>query len=116
MVTLLRAGAQPAFCMLKVALARPVCYIQGVPKTSYCGMEIASNRAKPQEGCTMSSLLTQVGINAEHDKALKIIAKSLFRELKENGYDPREIVSVSTELISLVTSDIRTGRRGAVAQ
>ncbi len=64
----------------------------------------------------MSSLLTQVGIKADHDKALKIIAKSLFRELKENGYDPREIVSLSTELISLVTSDIRGGRKIAAVQ
>ena len=64
----------------------------------------------------MSSLFQQVGIQAEHDKALKIIAKSLFRELKEHGYDPKEIVSLSTELISLVTSDIKGGRPEIVAQ
>ena len=64
----------------------------------------------------MSSLFQQVKIKAEHDKALKIIAKSLFRELKDHGYDPREIVSLSTELISLVTSDIKGKPREAVAQ
>ena len=64
----------------------------------------------------MSALFQQVGIQAEHDKALKIIAKSLFRELKEHGYDPKEIVGLSTELISLVTSEMRGGQRPQVAQ
>ena len=57
----------------------------------------------------MSPLLHQSGFR-QQEKALKIIAKSLFRELKENGYDSRQIVSVSSELISLVTTDLRTTR------
>jgi len=43
----------------------------------------------------------------ERDKALKILAKSIFRELKSNGYEPREIVALSTELLDLVTNEIR---------
>jgi broad-specificity NMP kinase len=42
-----------------------------------------------------------------HDRSLKIIAKSIFRELKDNGYDHRQIVNLSTELLSLVTSELR---------
>lgn len=57
----------------------------------------------------MSPLLYEATLS-EQEKALKIIAKSLFRELKENGYDSRQIVSVSSELISLVTTDLRTTR------
>ena len=41
------------------------------------------------------------------DKSVKILAKSLFRELRTNGYDDRHIVALSTELISLLTVDIR---------
>lgn len=55
----------------------------------------------------MSPLLAQVSASPTSDKALKIIAKSLFKELKQNGYDSRQIVSLSTELISLVTSDLQ---------
>ncbi len=44
---------------------------------------------------------------AEHEKALKILAKSIFRELRANGYEPRELVALSTELLELVTSEIR---------
>ncbi|MFH1130790.1 MAG: hypothetical protein V1754_05605 [Pseudomonadota bacterium] len=63
----------------------------------------------------MATLVTEAGTKAD-DKALKIIAKSLFKELKLNGYDTSQIVSLSTELIGLVTSDIRAeGQEEAAA-
>jgi hypothetical protein len=40
-------------------------------------------------------------------KATKILAKSLFKELRGNGYSPNQILSLSTELIDLVTKDLR---------
>jgi hypothetical protein len=43
----------------------------------------------------------------ERDKAVKILAKSIFRELKMNGYEPRQIVALSSELLGLVTSSIK---------
>jgi hypothetical protein len=39
-------------------------------------------------------------------KALKILAKSIFKELRAQGYEPRQVLSLATEIISLVTSDI----------
>jgi hypothetical protein len=39
-------------------------------------------------------------------KALKILAKSIFKELKSQGYDQKQVVSLATELISLVTSEL----------
>lgn len=44
---------------------------------------------------------------ADREKALKILAKSIYRELKAYGYEPRQIVALSTELISLVTREMR---------
>jgi len=41
------------------------------------------------------------------EKALKILSKSLYRELRTNGYEPKQIVALASELISLVTSDMR---------
>ena len=46
----------------------------------------------------------------EREKALKILAKSIFRELRTQGYDAREIVSLSTELLSLITTDIKPAK------
>lgn len=39
-------------------------------------------------------------------KALAILAKSIFRELRTQGYEATQIVSLATEILSLVTSDI----------
>lgn len=51
--------------------------------------------------------LERVRARAEREKALKILAKSIFRELRSNGYAAREIVSLSTELLSLITTEIK---------
>lgn len=37
------------------------------------------------------------------NRAVKILAKTIFRELTSNGYETRQIVALSTELIGLVT-------------
>jgi pyruvate-formate lyase-activating enzyme len=40
-------------------------------------------------------------------KGTKILAKSLFKELRGNGYTTKQILSLSTELIDLVTQDLK---------
>lgn len=45
------------------------------------------------------------------EKALKILSKSIYKELRQNGYEPKQIVALATELISLVTSDIKEDAR-----
>ena len=40
-------------------------------------------------------------------KGTKILAKSLFKELRGNGYSTNQILSLSTELIDLVTKDLK---------
>jgi hypothetical protein len=40
-------------------------------------------------------------------KTLKILAKSIFKELRSQGYDSKQVVSLATELISLVTSELQ---------
>ncbi len=57
-------------------------------------------------------------------KGTKILAKSLFKELRASGYNANQILGLSTELIDLVTRDLRAqgdarpaeeGSQGAVA-
>jgi hypothetical protein len=52
---------------------------------------------------TMNTASPVVG----RERALKILSKSLYRDLRQNGYEPKQIVAVASELISLVTSDIK---------
>jgi hypothetical protein len=40
------------------------------------------------------------------EKALQILSKSIYKELRENGYEPEQIVSLASEIISLVTTDL----------
>ena len=55
----------------------------------------------------MATILTDAG-TAANEKAMRIIARSLFKELKQNGYDTRQIVNLSNELLGLVTTDLRS--------
>jgi hypothetical protein len=43
---------------------------------------------------------------AERNKAVRILARSMFKELTQQGYDSRQIVALATELISEVTADL----------
>ena len=45
------------------------------------------------------------------ERALKILSKSLYRELRQNGYEPKQIVALATEIIGLVTSDMKEDGR-----
>ena len=44
--------------------------------------------------------------------AARILARSFYRELRSHGYKPSELVAVSTELIELVTRELRSEREG----
>ena len=45
------------------------------------------------------------------EKAIKILSKSIYKDMRQNGYEPKQIVALATELISLVTSDIKEDAR-----
>jgi hypothetical protein len=64
-----------------------------------------------EEVVRMANLLQRDVVDSqprnERDRALKILAKSIFRELRTNGYEAREIVALSTELLSLLTTEIK---------
>lgn len=55
--------------------------------------------------------------NAERQKQVRILAKSLFRDLTAQGFDERQIVALATELISEVTTRMasESSAREAVA-
>jgi hypothetical protein len=50
------------------------------------------------------------------NKGTKILAKSLFKELRGNGYSTNQILSLSTELIDLVTQGLKDEHAQAAAQ
>lgn len=42
-------------------------------------------------------------------KGPKILARSFFTQLRTGGYTQNQIIDIATELLDLVTSDIRDG-------
>ncbi len=50
----------------------------------------------------MRGIATSQG-SSERQKAVKILARSLYRQLTSEGYDDKQIVALATELISEVT-------------
>ena len=44
-------------------------------------------------------------------RALRILAKSIFKELRAQGYETHQVVSFATEIIALVTDDISPSNR-----
>jgi len=46
-------------------------------------------------------------------RAVKILAKSIYRDLEAQGFDEKQIVSLATELISEVTTKISSTKLAA---
>ncbi len=50
---------------------------------------------------------------ASHDRrALRILAKSIYRELRQSGLQEQDVISVAGELLGLVAGEVKD-RRGA---
>lgn len=41
------------------------------------------------------------------DKAVKVLAGSIYRQLQDEGYAAKDIISVSSQLIDLVTTELK---------
>ncbi|MEC7520564.1 MAG: hypothetical protein VYE22_11895 [Myxococcota bacterium] len=56
----------------------------------------------------MQTMSSQSNVSpSQEPRALRILAKSVFRELKSTGHSRSDIVAFATEMLSLVSSDIR---------
>lgn len=61
----------------------------------------------PQEGPTMTPTAETRDTSR---RALSILARSLFRQMREQGYSPEQVIALSSELIELVSHDLRQER------
>lgn len=43
-------------------------------------------------------------------RALSILAKSIYRELRASGYAERDVLTIAGELLDMVTTDVRSQR------
>lgn len=45
-------------------------------------------------------------------RAIAILAKSIYRELRASGYAEADVLAIAGELLGMVTSDVKTRRSG----
>jgi hypothetical protein len=53
--------------------------------------------------------------SADKTRAIKILARSIYKDLEGQGFDEKQIVALATELISEVTTRMSTTSRDAQA-
>jgi len=58
---------------------------------------------------TMLCLADEMTDREAKSRAVRILAKSIYRDLEAQGFDERQIVALATELISEVTTKISRG-------
>lgn len=51
--------------------------------------------------------LDMVMKNMEPERATKILAKSLYKELRKNGFNERDIINFSKDIIECMAGDIK---------
>ena len=49
-------------------------------------------------------------------KGAKILARTFFNQLRASGYTPNQIIGIATELIDLVSDNLREDRHVAASQ
>ncbi len=47
---------------------------------------------------------------ARDPRALSILAKTIYKELRANGYEERDILMLASELLGAVTSEVKASR------
>ena len=68
-------------------------------------MPITAKTTKPKTAASNGGAAAPAAL-PNREKAIQILSKSIYKELRENGYEPKQIVALATEIISLVTTDI----------
>jgi hypothetical protein len=48
---------------------------------------------------------------ARDPRALAILARTIYRELRSSGYEERDVMALASELLGIVASEVK-GRRG----
>jgi hypothetical protein len=55
----------------------------------------------------MRTAPTPIPTRSADERGVNILARTLFRQMREQGYSAEQIIGLSSELIHLVSSDMR---------
>ena len=65
-------------------------------------------------GCSSPTMALpfDIPVNARDPRAFAILAKTIYRELRAEGYSAQEVMSLASELLELVASEVKDRRDG----
>jgi hypothetical protein len=49
-------------------------------------------------------------------KGTRILARTFFNQLRASGYTPHQVIGIATELLELVTTDLKEGDKATASQ
>jgi hypothetical protein len=59
-------------------------------------------------GLNMTEMIQTI-TQSKDPRTLRILAKSIYRELRDNGLREQDVMSLAGELLELVTDDVKNG-------
>jgi hypothetical protein len=65
---------------------------------------------KPASSPTATSSAEAPSLSFDRAAGARILARSFYRELRTSGYSPKQLLALSTELIELITEDLKGER------
>ena len=71
-----------------------------------------TDKLQTQPAANPNQAVAAAPLAIDRAAATKILARSFYRDLRESGYTPRQLLSLSTELIDLITQDLAKERGG----
>jgi hypothetical protein len=60
---------------------------------------------------TSSAAASEIGRASRDPRALRILAKSIYRELRQGGLAETDVVAIAGDLLGLVAGDVKDRRR-----
>lgn len=66
--------------------------------------------AQPAPSPTAKSSAEAPSLSFDRAAGARILARSFYRELRTSGYSPKQLLALSTELIELITEDLKGER------
>jgi len=56
---------------------------------------------------SVESIVAQADKATVNQKAVKVLASSIYRQMQDEGFQPRDIISVSSQLIDMLTIELQ---------
>ena len=65
---------------------------------------------------TSTQLCTRATDERTDQKGTRILARTFFNQLRASGYTPHQVIGIATELLDLVTADLKEGDKPVAVQ